>query len=270
MSRARRPRSRPPGKQRGASTSERDEADEGGHEARAGRANARRFEKKIEELRGQDAGAAACAVQRDRRSGEAHARSTCWRAAIISNKGDRVGMRPAGRAAARRRAGTAGRHAKAARTSWPSGSTDPENPLTARVMVNRIWQYHFGRGIVGTPNDFGRMGERAHASRTAGLSGQRIRVHRGWSVKRVHRLILLSNAYRQASTVRTTPRRARRIPTTGCCGDFSRRRLEAEEIRDAMLAVSGTVESEGGRAERDRAHRSGTGATRSTSRRNGR
>src|SRR5260370_5071461 len=83
--------------------------------------------------------------------------------------------------------------------------TDPENPLTARVMVNRIWEYHFGRGIVATPNDFGRMGERpTHPELLDYLANEF--VSSGYSVKHIHRLILLSNAYRQSSAL---PQRAR-------------------------------------------------------------
>ena len=95
--------------------------------------------------------------------------------------------------------------------------TDPENPLTARVMVNRIWHYHFGRGIVATPNDFGRMGERpTHPELLDYLANEF--VASGWSVKHVHRLILLSSAYRQASSDLDKRRRTRRIRTIACCG----------------------------------------------------
>jgi hypothetical protein len=120
----------------------------------------------------------------------------------------------------------------------------PENPLTARVMVNRIWEYHFGRGLVGTPNDFGRMGERpTHPELLDWLADQF--VAGGWSVKRVHRLILLSNAYRQSSNA--DPAEAReKDPEDKLLWKFRRRRLEAEEIRDAMLAVAGNLNPEAG------------------------
>jgi hypothetical protein len=120
-----------------------------------------------------------------------------------------------------------------------------DNPLTARVMVNRIWEYHFGRGIVGTPNDFGRMGERpTHPELLDYLANEF--VSSGWSVKHIHRLILMSNAYRQVSAVENAAAHEK-DPDNKLLWHFSRRRLEAEEIRDAMLAVSGRLNpKEGG------------------------
>ena len=111
-------------------------------------------------------------------------------------------------------------------------------------MVNRIWHYHFGRGIVGTPNDFGRMGERpTHPELLDYLANEF--VASGWSMKRVHRLILLSNAYRQASDVDNAAAREK-DPDNRLLWRFSRQRLEAEEIRDAMLAVSGQLNPQAG------------------------
>lgn len=112
--------------------------------------------------------------------------------------------------------------------------TKPDHPLTARVMVNRIWQYHFGKGLVKTPNDFGVRGiPPTHPELLDHLATEFIRS--GWSVKAVHRLIMLSATYRQASN------------TTGDAGDvyasFPRRRLSAEEIRDSILAVSGELDT---------------------------
>src|SRR5206468_13039536 len=75
---------------------------------------------------------------------------------------------------------------------------NPDNPLTARVMVNRIWQHHFGRGLVGTPSDFGTRGQTpSHPELLDWLAREFIR--NGWSIKAVHRLILTSSAYRQGS-----------------------------------------------------------------------
>src|SRR5262249_38322627 len=78
--------------------------------------------------------------------------------------------------------------------------TDPSNPLTARVMVNRIWQGHFRRGLVGTPNAFGVMGEApSHPELLDWLAGEF--VARGWSIKAMHRLIVLSSTYQQAASI---------------------------------------------------------------------
>ena len=133
-------------------------------------------------------------------------------------------------------------HPRAELAKWVA---DPENPLTARVMVNRIWQFHFGRGIVATPNDFGRMGVRpTHPELLDYLANEF--VSSGFSVKHVHRLILNSNAYRQASST-VNAAAMEKDPENKLLWKFNRRRLEAEEIRDAMLAISGTLnEKQGG------------------------
>ncbi len=119
--------------------------------------------------------------------------------------------------------------------------TAPDHPLTARVAVNRIWQSYFGKGIVDTPNDFGFMGGRpSHPDLLDFLAEELVRS--GWSLKHVRRLILTSSTYRQAS----------RNPAVGEAGmardadnrllwHGPRRRLSAEEVRDAMLAVSGQL-----------------------------
>lgn len=122
---------------------------------------------------------------------------------------------------------------------------DPQNPLTARVMVNRIWEYHFGRGIVATPNDFGRMGERpTHPELLDYLANEF--VSSGYSVKHIHRLILLTNAYRQSSVIPEKSTALEKDPDNKLLWRFSRRRLEAEELRDAMLAVAGSLNLEAG------------------------
>lgn len=114
----------------------------------------------------------------------------------------------------------------------------PANPLTARVMANRIWQGHFGSGLVQTPSDFGWNGTRpSHPELLDWLANEFIRG--GWSVKRLHRLIVLSQTYRQASTVQ--PRAAEVDADNRLLWRFPSRRLEAESIRDAMLAVSGRL-----------------------------
>jgi len=109
--------------------------------------------------------------------------------------------------------------------------TQPDHPLTARVMVNRIWQHHFGRGLVQTPNDFGVRGlPPTHPELLDHLAIEFIR--RRWSVKSMHRLIMLSATYQQASGPVADPAYA----------SFPRRRLSAEELRDAILMVSGELD----------------------------
>ena len=119
-----------------------------------------------------------------------------------------------------------------------------DHPLTSRVMVNRIWQHHFGRGIVGTPNDFGAMGEPAtHPELLDWLAVEFI--DRGWSVKAMHRMMLSSAAYRQSSQVDfDKPAHARALERDGAnhlLWHARRHRLEGESIRDAMLALSGQL-----------------------------
>ena len=114
---------------------------------------------------------------------------------------------------------------------------DPANPLTARVMVNRIWQYHFGRGIVSTANDFGRMGGKPSNPALLDYLANRF-VEGGWQMKPIHRLILLSSAYRQASESPMEQVAAEKDADNALVWKFSRRRLEAEEIRYSMLAIS--------------------------------
>ncbi len=113
----------------------------------------------------------------------------------------------------------------------------PQNPLTARVMVNRLWQGHFGTGLVETASDFGRSGlAPSHPELLDWLAAEFIRS--GWSVKHLHRLIVLSRTYRQSS--RHDDARARTLDAdVRLLWRFPSRRLEAEAIRDAMLAVSG-------------------------------
>ena len=155
------------------------------------------------------------------------------------NKGDKVAMRPLGILLADN-APELPESTEKPRAELARWLTDPENPLTARVMVNRIWEYHFGRGIVATPNDFGRMGERpTHPELLDYLANEF--VAGGFSVKHVHRLILMSNTYRQASGAANE-----KDPDNKLLSKFHRRRLEAEEIRDAMLAAGGDINEKAG------------------------
>ncbi len=113
-----------------------------------------------------------------------------------------------------------------------------DNPLTPRVMVNRLWQYHFGRGIVASPSDFGFNGERpSHPELLDWLAGELVRS--GWSIKHVQRLILLSATYRQSA--RPNPAAAAVDADDRLLWRFPSRRLEAEVVRDAMLLVSGRL-----------------------------
>ena len=114
----------------------------------------------------------------------------------------------------------------------------PNNPLTARVMVNRIWQNHFGRGLAATPSDFGLNGARpSHPKLLDWLAHEFIAS--GWSIKHVHRLILLSQTWQQSSFVE--PHSARIDSDNKWLWRFSSRRLEGEAIRDSMLSVTGEL-----------------------------
>ena len=118
--------------------------------------------------------------------------------------------------------------------------TDPKHPLTPRVAVNRIWQHHFGAGLVRTTNDFGQNGERpSHPELLDWLAYQF--VASGWSQKAVHRAILLSNTYRQSSQNEQAEAAANADPENRLVWHVARRRLAAEEIRDSMLAISGQL-----------------------------
>jgi hypothetical protein len=158
------------------------------------------------------------------------------------NKGERVGMRVPGIFLAEGAPEVPEDTAKP-RAELAKWITDPSNPLTARVAVNRIWQYHFGRGIVGTPNDFGRMGERPVNPELLDYLANEF-VAGGWSVKHMQRLILMSNTYRQASEVSAQIRE--KDPDDRYLERFPRQRLDAEEIRDAMLAASGRLNAKAG------------------------
>jgi hypothetical protein len=124
---------------------------------------------------------------------------------------------------------------RAALADWLAS---PANPLTARVMVNRIWQHHFGRGLVPTPGDFGTRGQPpTHPELLDWLAGEFI--SRGRSVKAMHKLILLSAAYQQSSE--TTDSALRLDPDNRLLSRQNRGRLEGEVIRDSLLAISGQL-----------------------------
>jgi hypothetical protein len=117
--------------------------------------------------------------------------------------------------------------------------TDPKNPLTARVMVNRIWQYHFGKGLVATPNDFGRQGRTPTHPELLDYLATRF-IESGWSLKKMHKTILLSHTWQLASL--DVPESAARDPGNELFGRYERRRLDAESLRDALLFVSGELD----------------------------
>jgi hypothetical protein len=129
------------------------------------------------------------------------------------------------------------------RTAFADWVASPENTLTARVMVNRIWQYHFGRGIAGNPNNFGATGKKpTHPELLDWLASEFI--EHGWSVKHMHRVIMTSDTYRRA-TMRQQPKSlCQPDPTGDLYAVFLPRRITAEELRDAMLAVSDELNRE--------------------------
>ena len=116
-----------------------------------------------------------------------------------------------------------------------------DNPLTARVIVNRIWQWHFGRGLVTSPNNFGLQGDLpTHPELLDWLAAEF--VANGWSMKTLHKQILMSNTWRISSAAREEALTA--DPTNDNFWRFDMRRLRAEEIRDSILAVNGTLNVE--------------------------
>ncbi|NIP93734.1 MAG: DUF1553 domain-containing protein, partial [Akkermansiaceae bacterium] len=134
---------------------------------------------------------------------------------------------------------------------WPTRSrrmalakwiASADNPMTARVMVNRLWHWHFGRGIVETPSDFGRLsGGPSHRELLDWLAVEFVR--NKWSLKAMHRLMVTSSTYRQSSGKDDV--RAREVdPGNRLLWRFNRRRLEAEAVRDAVLSVSGRLSGE--------------------------
>jgi hypothetical protein len=129
------------------------------------------------------------------------------------------------------------------RTALAKLLMDPANPLTARVMVNRLWHHHFGRGLVGTPSDFGLKGDRpTHSELLDWLASDFMK--NGWSLKYMHRLIMTSETYKQGSAGRRSA--AAVDPEAKLLWRFPRHRLEGEVIRDAGLAVAGMLNTKMG------------------------
>jgi uncharacterized protein DUF1549/uncharacterized protein DUF1553 len=132
----------------------------------------------------------------------------------------------------------AGVNSSGRRTVLANWLADPRNPLSTRVIANRIWHYHFGQGIVGSPSDFGIMGERPSNKELLDYLTATF-VENGWSFKKMHRLIMLSNTYQQSA--RFNPEAAKMDPQDRLLWRYYRHRLEGETIRDCMLEVSGRL-----------------------------
>lgn len=131
------------------------------------------------------------------------------------------------------------------RTRLARWLTAPANPLTARVIVNRVWQHHFGAGLVKTVNDFGTHGAKpSHPELLDWLTSTFL--ESGWRLKPLHRQIVLSRTYRQASRSPVASEAEKLDPENRLLWKFPRRRLTAEEIRDAMLAASGRLSEKTG------------------------
>jgi uncharacterized protein DUF1553/uncharacterized protein DUF1549 len=126
------------------------------------------------------------------------------------------------------------------RTDLAKWITRPDHPLTARVFMNRVWQHHFGRGIVGTPNDFGIRGEPpTHPELLDYLATEF--VGNGWHLKPIHKMIVLSNAYQQTSKVPASEQAKKVDPDDRLLWRMNRRRLDGEGLRDSILVASGTL-----------------------------
>ncbi len=118
--------------------------------------------------------------------------------------------------------------------------TSPENPLTARVIVNRVWAHHFGKGLVRTPSNFGTLGETpTHPELLDHLATRFVR--EGWSLKKLHREIMLSATY-QMST-QSDPDGLQKDPENKLLWRMNLRRMDAETVRDSVIAASGRVAS---------------------------
>lgn len=125
------------------------------------------------------------------------------------------------------------------RTVLANWLTDPKNPLTARVIVNRVWQYHFGKGITSTTSDFGRLGDPpTHPELLDWLTSEFIKS--GWKLKTLHRLIMTSATYQQSMA--SNKDAMLKDPENRLLWRYSPRRLDAEQARDSMLAASGELD----------------------------
>lgn len=129
------------------------------------------------------------------------------------------------------------------RLAFAEWVASPNNPLTARVIANRIWQFHFGEGLVSTPNDFGANGSAASHTQILNWLAAEL-IDNNWSIKHIHRLILTSNTWKQDS--RPRPDAMRQDSSSRFLWRYPPHRLEAEAIRDSILATSGKLRHAGG------------------------
>ena len=133
-------------------------------------------------------------------------------------------------------------HTSGRRRALAEWLTSPDNPLTARVIVNRVWHHHFSRGIVATLDNFGKMGEKPTHPELLDWLALNFMDH-GWSIKHLHRLIMTSNAYKMASQFENAGNLAK-DPANDSLWRFRMQRLDAEIVRDDMLAASGALNTE--------------------------
>ena len=134
---------------------------------------------------------------------------------------------------------TPGTPSSGRRTALANFLTDPKNPLTARVIVNRVWQYHFGRAIVPTPNDFGKFGEKPTHPELLDHLATRF-VQGGWRFKLFHKMLLMSSVYQQSA--QATESGMKLDPANALRWRADMRRLSAEEVRDTILTASGQLD----------------------------
>ncbi len=138
---------------------------------------------------------------------------------------------------------TPGANSSGRRLALADWITDPKNPLTARVIVNRVWQHHFGRGIVRTPNNFGFGGSAPTHPELLDYLANRF-VQSGWKLKPLHRMMVLSSTYQMAATAQTAGLKA--DPENDLMWRFDPRRLDGEELRDSVLTVCGNLNLKAG------------------------
>lgn len=131
------------------------------------------------------------------------------------------------------------------RTALANWITRPDNQLSTRVIVNRVWQYHFGRGIVATASDFGKLGEPPTHPELLDFLTKRF-VANGWKLKPLHREIMLSATYRQTARREPSEAALKTDPSNRYLWRFNPRRLDAEQVRDALLAASGELDPKSG------------------------
>src|SRR2546425_1239469 len=139
-------------------------------------------------------------------------------------------------------------HEGSGRRELAEAIANPKNPLTARVMVNRIWQGHFGQGIVRTSSNFGRMGERPSHPELLDYLASRF-IANGWSMKAMHREIMLSSTYLLSADYSEASFKS--DPDNRLLWRANRRRLDVESLRDSLLLVSGELDGDAGGPPRD-------------------